>query len=633
VNVKRKVQGTRPSRERFVRGVDDLLTVFPGIAEELHPLKNEGLNADDFSAGSHDFAWWLCSSGHEWRAKVEARTRSARPTGCPYCAGKKVISGINDLETVSPELANEFSSRNLKRANEINPTSKTKFIWVCLREHEWEATPKSRANGSGCPICRGKLIVKGENDFFSQFLKLKELWDFESNAQDPQTIHSGSRESFHWRCENGHKWKARAYTMARRQNCKSCANNGERITAKLVGLDYPFLQREWNISKNSDLSLSLLKLSDPTRYWWTCERNHEWQASISNRTRGKNGGTGCPVCANRVIVIGYNDLATTHPQLAHEWDFEKNQPKSPQTIVAGSPKPYWWICDKGHSWEVAPRFRVRKNSINGCPYCGNQKVLKGFNDFETLWPDLIAEWDELLNLPTRSDEVMPGSKDSFWWNCPEGHSYPMRLSGRVAGNSCTVCHNSRIIPGINDLATINPELAGQWDKVRNFPITPHEIPTGSSKKYWWICANGHSWRTSVAHRSNDRNCPGCVKKGYNQTIAGSFYFIEHKGKRARKFGITNVAARQNRVTAWQDRGWIVHSVVSSDNGTSIALLETLVERWVRDDLQLPRYLESKDMDGMGGWSETFSGDDDPSNEEVIGKIDELWKIVQDSFTS
>jgi hypothetical protein len=39
------------------------------------------------------------------------------------------------------------------------------------------------------------------------------------------------------------------------------------------------------------------------------------------------------------------------------------------------------------------------------------------------------------------------------------------------------------------------------------------------------------------------------------------------------------------------------------------------------------------MDGMGGWSETFSGDDDPSNEEVIRKIDELWKKVQDSFTT
>ena len=43
---------------------------------------------------------------------------------------------------------------------------------------------------------------------------------------------------------------------------------------------------------------------------------HEWSAAIGDRVRGNE----CPTCKRRVVLAGFNDLATTHPELATQAD-------------------------------------------------------------------------------------------------------------------------------------------------------------------------------------------------------------------------------------------------------------------------------------------------------------------------
>ena len=48
------------------------------------------------------------------------------------------------------------------------------------------------------------------------------------------------------------------------------------------------------------------------------------------------------------ILIGFNDLQTTHPELAKEadgWD--------PRTVVAGSNEKYLWRCPDGHLYPMS----------------------------------------------------------------------------------------------------------------------------------------------------------------------------------------------------------------------------------------------------------------------------------------
>ena len=78
---------------------------FPELAREWHSTQNGDLNACDVSCGSNKKVWWVGTCGHEWEASIKERVRRY---GCPICAGKRVYTGINDLESNHPNIAAEW---------------------------------------------------------------------------------------------------------------------------------------------------------------------------------------------------------------------------------------------------------------------------------------------------------------------------------------------------------------------------------------------------------------------------------------------------------------------------------------------------------------------------------------------
>ena len=112
-----------------------------------------------FSNGSHTEFWWICSKGHSYKASMNCRTRKKEPTGCPYCAGKKVLKGYNDLATTDMELLKEW---DYKRNTEISPEEVThgsgkKVWWICSNGHEWQAQISKRSNGQSLLPLRYRL--------------------------------------------------------------------------------------------------------------------------------------------------------------------------------------------------------------------------------------------------------------------------------------------------------------------------------------------------------------------------------------------------------------------------------------------------------------------------------------------
>jgi len=61
-------------------------TVNPSLAAQWHPAKNGSLTPGNVTAGSAKVVWWICESGHEWKAQINGRNRGS---GCPYCARQK----------------------------------------------------------------------------------------------------------------------------------------------------------------------------------------------------------------------------------------------------------------------------------------------------------------------------------------------------------------------------------------------------------------------------------------------------------------------------------------------------------------------------------------------------------------
>jgi hypothetical protein len=154
--------------------------------------------------------------------------------------------------------------------------------------------------------------------------------------------------------------------------------------------------------------------------------------------------TGCSICANKTLLVGFNDIATTHPELAKEafgWDpKEVNGGRGPQKSGKTNQKRKW-KCSLGHIWEATPASRTNTHHQSGCPVCSGNQLLIGFNDLATTHPDLALEangWD-----PT---QLVAGGKNKVKWKCLMGHVWRQTISERKSGTNCPSCAKSGFDP-------------------------------------------------------------------------------------------------------------------------------------------------------------------------------------------
>ena len=266
---------------------------------------------------------------------------------------------------------------------------------------------------------------------------------------------------------------------------------------------YPNIAAEWDYDKNLKTPNEYAAVSGK-KVFWKCRFGHTWEAQISTRTRN---GTGCPYCSGRKAWPGETDLATLYPSLVYEWHPTKNGDVTPATIRPGCNTKYWWVCKNGHEWDDSPNHRV---SGRGCPFCSHRRLLPK-DSLAVKYPAIAAEWDYKANDKTPSDYSAFSNKKVSWICKTCGNHWLANIDSRTnMGSGCPVCSNQKIIPGVNDLVTINPFLASEWDYELN-EISPSEVGAGSPQKVWWKCAFGHSWQASIKHRNNGTGCPECKK--------------------------------------------------------------------------------------------------------------------------
>lgn len=291
------------------------------------------------------------------------------------------------------------------------------------------------------------------------------------------------------------------------------------------------LMAEWDFEKNSKLGLSPEKLTfgSNKNAWWKCKRGHAWQAVICKRTNGNQ----CPFCANKRVLVGYNDLPTLFPDLAREWDKEKNKKVELLSVVPGSAKSVYWKCAVcGCSWKTSIRQRTQRKT--GCPACA--KIKRAAARRETFLKrsgsvadsNIAGQWNYEKNSGLTPEQFTPASNQSVWWKCSEcGYEWKARICNRVVlGRGCPCCANKTVVPGKNDLATVRPELAKEWHSTANGALTPQQVTVGCGKKVWWQCPYGHEYQASVLHRGHGTNCPIC-NSGRQTSFAEQalFYYI------------------------------------------------------------------------------------------------------------
>ena len=357
-------------------------------------------------------------------------------------------------------------------------------------------------------------IVKGVNDLATTDPNIAKEWNYNKNMDiTPFEVVRGSAKRVWWICDKGHEWQTVIYARTKGQTkCPYCCNQKILSGYNDLQTNNPKLVREWDYDKNGNLKPSEVSPNTRKKVWWKCNKGHEWKASISDRQRGD----GCPYCSGHTVLPGYNDLNTNNPNLAKEWNYNKNGSLTPEKVTNNSGKKVWWICDKGHEWQAGINDRQRGD---GCPYCSGHKVLKGFNDLFTTNPELKKQWDYNRNKNVDPTSLSKGSSKKVWWICNNGHSYQQIINSKSKGIGCPICDGKLIQSGCNDLKTKNPKLAIEWNYEKNKELTPDMVAPNSNKKVWWICDKGHEWQAVISSRNNNSNCPICgnkkLLKGYN----------------------------------------------------------------------------------------------------------------------
>ena len=222
----------------------------------------------------------------------------------------------------------------------------------------------------------------------------------------------------------------------------------------------------------------------------------------------------CPYCKNRKLLRGFNDLATAYPKLVDEWDFERNGDLRPDGIVSGSARRVWWRCGHGHAWQISAYNRTG-GADRGCPYCGDRKVLKGYNDLRTTHPKIAREWNKERNGGLKPTDVIANSNKRVWWKCKDGHEWSGLIVNRArkgkADPGCPYCSGRKVLAGYNDLATTHSGIAPMWHPRMNKLLKLTGVQAISRKSVWWRGECGHVYQMAVRDRVRAKPgyCPYC----------------------------------------------------------------------------------------------------------------------------
>lgn len=384
---------------------------------------------------------------------------------------------------------------------------------------------------------RKELAFKG-----GDYPDVAAMWNDALNGEGPENTTSGSSKKFFFTCDQGHDFDAAPKALTRRgQGCPYCS--GARVLAGFNDLPttHPLLAAEYADTNPIEVT-TISAGSNKVVGWKGSVCGHEWEAQVNSR----RAGNGCPYCANRLVLAGFNSLADLFPEIATAWDEEANGITS-QEVSSSSNKRAHWVCPGcSHRWQASVNNRTRAGS--GCPSCGHGKVKITDERWELLTNELSDR-----NPDKGEIRMSSGNIELVWWKCaPSGHEWRASVSNRARGAGCPMCSGFTVVAGETDLATRFPLVAEEWDDPERLAS---ETPPGADYYVQWKCkAEGHTWRASPFARTRmNQGCPHCHGIGSNSrrvaTIADLFRWWDAEANVG--MDPAEVHATSDEVVSWQ----------------------------------------------------------------------------------
>lgn len=430
-------------KKRFVnnRKFRELLSFYPApplekslasraavLADEWHPIKNAPLTPELVAYGSDTDYWWQCARGHEWTKSPKHRVRSPK---CPVCAREDTR-----LDLVMPAIAARWhpSKNGDLLPSDVSCGSGKRVWWQCSEDFECEGTIASRCAGHNCAACPlSDRISRRSKWRITDIPELMRFWDFNKNLDlDPKAVTYGSKTVAWWSCERGHFWEQSVRSMNNLRACPECSEV-RGSSPRLLLHTHPEVASEFHPTKNDTSALQSLSFGSKQRFWWLCQKGHEWEAPTNSRSSGQ----GCPFCSGRRLS-DKNRLSVVRPDVSKLWHPHKNKNILPSDVFFSSNSAYWWICSKGHEWKCTINVMTSRKRKTLCQSCKKEANL-----LSICFPELAEEWDQRRNGSLKPSDVSRGSGRKVWWRCANKHSWEAAIANRTVRKSgCPECHKT-----------------------------------------------------------------------------------------------------------------------------------------------------------------------------------------------
>ena len=394
-------------------------------------------------------------------------------------------------------------------------------------------------------------------------------WDYENNKILPSQISYGSHKEIFWICKNGHKYKKQIHSRCQGVGCSICSGVNFQKRGSLF-VEYPEYVKEIDLIKNSYEDVKNISSGSARKIWWKCSEGHSYEMSAASKLKSK----GCPICNNKRVLSGYNDLETKFPELVRDWDFDKNVIR-PSEVMFGSKQKVHWKCHLcNYSWDAIVVSRTIQGT--GCPNCvkrlrtsiQEQAILyyisKNYND--------VISGDRYVLQGLEIDVYIPSLKIGIEYDGKRWHKNKLKDEKknaickekgitlyRIREKGCPVLeHYSNVVViecesekfehlnkafvelfeylktpvdvnierdmikikeqyysclADNSLEKLYPEIAKEWHPKKNGEIKPNMVMAGTHDLFYWLCPKGHTYMASVKNRVQKNSaCPFCSNK-------------------------------------------------------------------------------------------------------------------------
>lgn len=511
--------------------LESLSATNPELLDEWDYEKNQ-IDPDSITRSYRDKIWWKCKNGHSWQTVISARTRK-KGTHCPYCAGNLPVEGLTDFATTNPELMLDW---NFSRNKDIDPKKITAHSgvyvdWKChFCGHEWRTSVNNRSTlKRGCPNCSMKSTSFGEQAVYYYVKKIfpdainryrESRFELDIYIPSIKTAIEFDGAFFH-RDKASDQRETRKYNKCRDKGIKlirikdSSAMEGRWNSDYTIGVENLQDHRSLNnvirlLLKDLDSQSNCLFRKNPIQIWSTIDSDIDVDKDYFE------------IVSNKYIRAKEDSFVSANPELLKDWDYDLNGNVNPQAITKGSTMIINWKCHVcGFRWKSRIADRLRGT---GCPCCNKNVLVKGVNDFATLYPDELKEWDYEKNDINPGEVITYGVKIA--WKCSKcGHRWTATITDKVIRKDktgCPECGRKSVASKRHQRAMVNgglferyPELLASWNYERNKDINPLDISAGSPKRYWWKCPDcTYEWESSPNNRTHGGRVRGCPKCRY-----------------------------------------------------------------------------------------------------------------------